>query len=54
MAWTLLAAGFCFYIPESSKAHVGMIAFFIYAFTALYSVGQGKCRSSIPSSARSY
>src|SRR5690606_29771467 len=23
MAWTLLAAGFCFYIPESSKAHLG-------------------------------
>ncbi|OAG35752.1 hypothetical protein AYO21_10069 [Fonsecaea monophora] len=41
MAWTLLAAGFCFYIPESSKAHVGLIALFIYAFTALYSVGQG-------------
>ncbi|KIX97433.1 uncharacterized protein Z520_06885 [Fonsecaea multimorphosa CBS 102226] len=41
MAWTLLAAGFCFYIPESSKAHVGMIAFFVYAFTALYSIGQG-------------
>ncbi|KIW95021.1 uncharacterized protein Z519_05001 [Cladophialophora bantiana CBS 173.52] len=41
MAWTLLAAGFCFYIPESSKAHVGMIAFFVYVFTALYSVGQG-------------
>ncbi|KIW63879.1 hypothetical protein PV04_08849 [Phialophora macrospora] len=41
MAWTLLVAGFCFYIPESSKAHVGMIALFIYLFTALYSVGQG-------------
>ncbi|OCT44590.1 hypothetical protein CLCR_06449 [Cladophialophora carrionii] len=41
MAWTLLAAGFCFYIPESSRAHVGMIAFFIYVFTALYSIGQG-------------
>ncbi|KIW21670.1 hypothetical protein PV08_02250 [Exophiala spinifera] len=41
MAWTMLAAGFCFYIPESSKAHVGMIALFVYAFTALYSVGQG-------------
>ncbi|KAK5231032.1 hypothetical protein LTR72_000212 [Exophiala xenobiotica] len=41
MAWTLLAAGFCFYIPESSKAHVGLIAFFVYMFTALYSIGQG-------------
>jgi MFS family permease len=45
MAWTLLAAGFCFYIPESSKAHLGMIAFFIYLFAAFYSPGEG---SSIP------
>jgi MFS family permease len=30
MSWTLLAAGLCFYIPEDSSAHLGMIAFFIY------------------------
>lgn len=41
MAWTLLAAGFCFYIPESSKAHLGLIAMFIYLFAAFYSPGEG-------------
>ncbi|KAF2719860.1 general substrate transporter [Polychaeton citri CBS 116435] len=41
MAWTLLAAGFCFYIPESSSAHLGLIAMFIYLFAAFYSPGEG-------------
>jgi sugar porter (SP) family MFS transporter len=41
MCWTLLAAGFCFYIPTSSRAHLGMIAFFIYLFDAFYSPGEG-------------
>lgn len=41
MAWTLLAAGFCFYIPESSSARLGLIAFFIFLFAAFYSVGEG-------------
>lgn len=41
MCWTLLAAGMCFYIPESSRAHLGMIAFFIYLFDAFYSPGEG-------------
>ncbi|KAJ5924072.1 hypothetical protein N7466_008259 [Penicillium verhagenii] len=41
MAWTLLAAGFCFKIPESSNAHLGLIAFFIYLFEAFYSPGEG-------------
>ncbi|KAI9890957.1 MAG: hypothetical protein M1814_003458 [Vezdaea aestivalis] len=41
MAWTLLAAGFCFYIPTSSKAHLGLIAMFIYLFAAFYSPGEG-------------
>jgi MFS family permease len=41
MAWTLLAAGFCFYIPEDNTAHLGMIAFFIYLFAAFYSPGEG-------------
>jgi len=41
MAWTLLAAGFCFYIPESSKAHLGMIALFVFLFAAFYSPGEG-------------
>lgn len=34
MAWTLLAAGFCFFIPESNPAHLGLIAMFIYLFAA--------------------
>ena len=41
MCWTLLAAGFCFYIPESSTAHLGLIAFFIYLFDIFYSPGEG-------------
>ncbi|RFU33303.1 hypothetical protein B7463_g3020, partial [Scytalidium lignicola] len=41
MFWTLLAAGMCFYIPESSNAHLGMVAFFIYLFDAFYSPGEG-------------
>jgi hypothetical protein len=57
MCWTLLAAGksmflllykpvwpvlgFCFWIPNENKAHIGLIAFFIYLFGAFYSPGEG-------------
>ncbi|CCX07810.1 hypothetical protein FPQ18DRAFT_320635 [Pyronema domesticum] len=41
MAWTLLAAGFCFYIPKSNPAHLGLIAFFVFLFAAFYSPGEG-------------
>ncbi len=41
MAWTLLAAGFAFYIPKSSSAHLGVIALFVYLFAAFYSPGEG-------------
>ena len=41
MAWTLLAAGACFYIPQSSGAHLPVIALFIYLFAAFYSPGEG-------------
>ncbi|CBQ73436.1 conserved hypothetical protein [Sporisorium reilianum SRZ2] len=42
MAWTLLAAGLCFLIPgENSKVRLGLVALFIYIFTAFYSVGEG-------------
>lgn len=41
MAWTLLAAGFCFYIPEDSRAHLGAIALFVFLFGAFYSPGEG-------------
>jgi hypothetical protein len=40
MAWSLLAAGFCFLIPESSTAHLALIALFIYIFAAFYSPGE--------------
>ncbi|KAF2839708.1 hypothetical protein M501DRAFT_932561 [Patellaria atrata CBS 101060] len=41
MAWTLLAAGLCFLIPESNKAHLALVALFIYLFAAFYSPGEG-------------
>lgn len=41
MAWTLLAAGFCFFIPGHSPAHLGMIALFVFVFAAFYSPGEG-------------
>ncbi|KAJ0426043.1 hypothetical protein BJY00DRAFT_272800 [Aspergillus carlsbadensis] len=41
MAWTLLAAGFSFYIPSSSDAHLGLIALFVFLFAAFYSPGEG-------------
>lgn len=41
MAWCLLAAGFCFYIPSPSSASLGAIALFIFLFAAFYSPGEG-------------
>ncbi|KAH6879676.1 sugar transporter [Coprinopsis sp. MPI-PUGE-AT-0042] len=41
MAWTLLAAGFCYYIPDTNSARVPLIAFFIFLFAAFYSPGEG-------------
>jgi len=41
MAWTLLAAGLCYFIPDSSPAHLGLVALFIYIFAAFYSPGEG-------------
>ncbi|PFH46025.1 hypothetical protein AMATHDRAFT_156846 [Amanita thiersii Skay4041] len=41
MAWTLLAAGLCFLIPESNHARVPLIALFIFLFAAFYSPGEG-------------
>lgn len=38
MAWTLLAAGFCFFIPASSSAKVPLIAFFIFLFAGALSL----------------
>lgn len=41
MAWTLLAAGMCFFIPEGNSARLPLIAFFIFLFAAFYSPGEG-------------
>jgi hypothetical protein len=42
MAWSLLAAGLCFLIPEDrGTVRIGMIALFIYIFAAWYSPGEG-------------
>lgn len=41
MAWTLLAAAFCFKIPGSGGAHLGLIALFVFLFAAFYSPGEG-------------
>ncbi|KZP12773.1 hypothetical protein FIBSPDRAFT_869903, partial [Athelia psychrophila] len=42
MAWTLLAAGFCFLIPmEAGTARIGAVALFVYMFAAFYSPGEG-------------
>lgn len=41
MAWTLFGAAFSFYIPESSPAHLGLIAFFVFLFAAFHSAGEG-------------
>ncbi|KAH7106622.1 hypothetical protein BKA62DRAFT_687681 [Auriculariales sp. MPI-PUGE-AT-0066] len=42
MAWSLLAAGFCFYIPESAgNTRLALIAVFIYIFAMFYSPGEG-------------
>ncbi|RPD60523.1 hypothetical protein L226DRAFT_570024 [Lentinus tigrinus ALCF2SS1-7] len=41
MAVTLLMTGFAFWIPESTPAHVAVIALGIYLFAAAYSPGEG-------------
>ncbi|KAJ7291226.1 sugar transporter [Mycena rebaudengoi] len=41
MAWSLLAAGLCFLIDDSSPARIPLIALFIFIFAAFYSPGEG-------------
>jgi MFS family permease len=41
MCWSLLVAGMCYFIPKSSKAHLGLVALFVYIFDAFYSPGEG-------------
>jgi MFS family permease len=40
MAWCLLAAGFCFLMPQENAAKVPLIAFFVYLFGAFYGPGK--------------
>ncbi|KAI1474151.1 hypothetical protein F4774DRAFT_430105 [Daldinia eschscholtzii] len=41
MAWSLLAAGLCTLIPQTSAAHIGLVALFVYMFAIFYSPGEG-------------
>jgi hypothetical protein len=43
MAWSLLVAGACSFIPMDNKAHLGLMALFIYIFAMFYSPGEGAC-----------
>jgi hypothetical protein len=36
MAWTLLAAGFCFFIPTGSPAKVPLVALFVFIFAGTH------------------
>lgn len=36
----MLAIGLCSLIDTDSEAHLGLMAFFIYVFTAFYSPGE--------------
>ena len=35
MCWTLLAAGLCYLIPQSSSAHIGLVALFVYLVSCI-------------------
>lgn len=41
MSLSLLLTGFAFFIPQSSKAHLGVVALGIYLFGVVYSPGEG-------------
>lgn len=50
MAWTLLTAGMCFFIPNGNSARLPLIAFFIFLFAAFYSPGEGPVPVCFPTS----
>ncbi|KAH8689357.1 hypothetical protein BGW36DRAFT_351598 [Talaromyces proteolyticus] len=41
MAWTLLTAGLCSLISVNLKAHLALVAMFVYIFAMFYSPGEG-------------
>src|SRR5690554_5750919 len=41
MSWTLFAAGMAYFIPETSKAHLGVVLLFVYIYCGFYSPGEG-------------
>ncbi|EJT96801.1 hypothetical protein DACRYDRAFT_119866 [Dacryopinax primogenitus] len=41
MAWTLLASGLCYLIPNGNSAKIPLVALFIFIFAAFYSPGEG-------------
>ncbi|CAG8283231.1 unnamed protein product [Penicillium salamii] len=41
MAWSLLAAGCCYLIPDVGTTRLAMMALFIFIFAAFYAPGQG-------------
>lgn len=43
MVWTALAIGFSFWIPEDIKAHLGIIALFIFLFAAFTPLATALC-----------
>lgn len=51
MSLCLFGAAFSFYIPEEKTAHIGLIAFFLFVFAALYSPGLGPIPFTIASEA---
>ena len=51
MSLALLFTGFCFWIPEDSKARIGLVALGIYVYCCIYSPGEGPGESLIPQTA---
>jgi MFS family permease len=41
MAWSLLVAGLTALVPTENKAHLGLVATFVYIFAMFYSPGEG-------------
>jgi Sugar (and other) transporter len=46
--WTSVGAGFSALIPDSSRAHLGMVSMFVFLFAAFYSPGEGPLPFTYP------